>query len=120
MCVQISQEISNNNITDKIIITVTTVIAVLIVTKGSTQGMDNTNVLMDMITQMNNNFSSRLSVIENSLSKLGKIENDVTRVRADVENIKSDNSNFNQRLMDVEIFCQTNSDPAGISTLNQR
>ena len=76
----------------------------------NTQGMDNTNVLMDMITQMNNNFSSRLSVIENSLSKLGKIENDITRVRADVENIKSDNSNFNQRLMDVEIFCQTNSD----------
>lgn len=27
-----------------------------------------------------------------------------------VENIKSDNSNFNQRLMDVEIFCQTNGD----------
>ena len=70
------------------------------------QVMDNTNVLIDMITQMNNNFSSRLSVIENNLSKLGKIENNVTRVRADVENIKSDNSNFNQRLMDVEIFCQ--------------
>lgn len=73
-------------------------------------GKDNTGVLMDMITQMNNNFSSRLSTIENSLSKLGKIENDVTRVRADVENIKSDNLSFNQRLMDVEIFCQTNSD----------
>ena len=54
--------------------------------------------------------SSRLSAMENTLGKLVKIECDLSKVRADITNIKLDNTEFNQRLIDVEIFCQNNSD----------
>ena len=63
-----------------------------------------------MIMQMNENFSTRLTVIENSLTKLGSIESDVTLVRADVSRIKTDNIEFNRRLLEVEVSCQNNSD----------
>ena len=38
------------------------------------------------------------------------IENNVTMVRADVSKIKSDNIDFNRRLIEVEVSCQSNSD----------
>ena len=76
---------------------------------GTTRS-DNIAILINMITQMNRDFSQRLSSIESCLSKLGKIENEVTMVRADVANIKADNSSFSNRLVDVEIYCQNNSD----------
>ena len=69
--------------------------------------------LMTMIKTMNNtvmSVSSRLSAMENTLGKLVKIECDLSKVRADITNIKLDNTEFNQRLIDVEIFCQNNSD----------
>ena len=49
-------------------------------------------------------------MIENSLTKLGSIESDVTLVRADVSRIKTDNIEFNRRLIEVEVSCQSNSD----------
>ena len=76
----------------------------------SFQTIDSTGELASMIMQMNNNFSSRPSTIENSLSKLGTIENDVTMVRADISKIKTDNVEFNRRLIEVEVSCQSNSD----------
>ena len=78
--------------------------------RGETNSMESSGDLASMIIQMNNNFSRRLSTIENSLSKLGTIENDVTMVRADVSKIKSDNIEFNRRLIEVEVSCQSNSD----------
>ena len=69
--------------------------------------------LMTMIKTMNNtvmSVSSRLCAMENTLGKLVKIECDLSKVRADITNIKLDNTEFNQRLIDVEIFCQNNSD----------
>ena len=76
---------------------------------GTSQNNDN-SVLINMITQMNKEFSARLSSIENCLTKLGIIENEVAMARADVANIKADNSSFNNRLLDVEIYCQNQSD----------
>ena len=47
---------------------------------------------------------------ENSLVTLGKIESEVTLVRSDVTKIKSDHQQFIARLIDVEIYCQNNSE----------
>ena len=54
--------------------------------------------LMTMIKTMNKtvmSVSSRLSAIENTLGKLVKIEYDLSKVRADITNIKLDNTEFN-------------------------
>ena len=56
--------------------------------------------------------------MENSLGKLVKIECDLSEVRADITNIKLDNTESNQRLIDVEIFCQNNSD--SFDDINQK
>ena len=56
--------------------------------------------------------------MENSLVKLVKIECDLSEVRADITNIKLDNTEFYQRLIDVEIFCQNNSD--SFDDINQK
>ena len=74
--------------------------------------------LMTMIKTMNMPVSSRLSAMENTLGKLVKIECDLSKVRADITNIKLDNTEFNQRLIDVEIFCQNNSD--SFDDINQK
>ena len=69
--------------------------------------------LMTMIKTMNNtvmSVSSRLSTMENTLGKLVKIECDLSKVREDITNIKLDNTEFHQRLIGAEIFCQNNSD----------
>ena len=79
-------------------------------TNGTSQQYSDNSVLINMITQMNKEFSARLGSIENCLTKLGKIENEVAMARAEVANIKADNSNFNGRLLDVEIYCQNQSD----------
>ena len=68
------------------------------------------NELASMIMQMNNDFSKRLTMIENSLSKLGNIENEVSLVRTEVSRIKTDNIDFNRRILEMEISCQSNSD----------
>ena len=73
-------------------------------------GSDNNGTIIQMITQMNNNFSTRLGSIEQGLSKLGQIENLISLMRADVLNMKEVNMDFNKRLMVTEIFCQNNSD----------
>ena len=70
-------------------------------TNGTSQQYSDNSVLINMITQMNKEFSARLCSIENCLTKLGKIENEVAMARAEVANIKADNSNFNGRLLDV-------------------
>ena len=78
---------------------------------GTQSGVNShNNEISSMIMQMNNDFSERLTMIENCLSKLGNIENEVTLVRADVSRIKTDNIDFNRRLIETEISCQTNSD----------
>ena len=71
------------------------------------------NELMDVVKQMNNTVtavSSRLSSIEANLGKLGNIEPDLSAVKFDVSNIKINNLDFNKRLIDVEVFSQSNSD----------
>ena len=73
-------------------------------------GSDSNGTIIQMITQMNNNFSTRLGSIEQGLSKLGQIENEISLMRAEVLNMKEVNMDFNMRLMDTEIFCQNNSD----------
>ena len=65
------------------------------------------NELASMIMNMNNDFSKRLTMIENSLSKLGNIENEVSLVRADVSRLKTDNVDINRRILETEISCQT-------------
>ena len=78
---------------------------------GAQSGVNShNNEISSMIMQMNNDFSKRLTMIENCLSKLGNIENEVTLVRADVSRIKTDNIDFNRRLIETEISCKTNSD----------
>ena len=78
----------------------------------STHNTDYNGDIAGMIMQMNNNFSSRLTMIENSLTKLGSIESDVTLVRADVSRIKTDNIEFNRRLIEVEVSCQSTVTPS--------
>ena len=73
-------------------------------------GSDSNSTIIQMITQMNNNFSTRLGSIEQGLSKLGQIENKISLMRAEVLNMKEVNMDFNKRLMVTEIFCQNNSD----------
>lgn len=73
-------------------------------------GGDSNGTIIQMITQMNNNFTTRLGSIEQRLSKLGQIENEISLMRAEVLNMKEVNLDFNKRLMDAEIFCQNNSD----------
>ena len=78
-------------------------------TSYGAQSGDNShnNEISSMIMQINNDFSKRLTMIENYLSKLRNIENEVTLVRADVSPIKTDNIDFNRRLIETEISCQT-------------
>ena len=66
------------------------------------QNIDSNGDIAGMIMQMNNNVSARLGMIENSLSKLRTIENEVSLVQADVSNIKTNNTEFNRRLTEVD------------------
>ena len=78
------------------------------------------NELMDVVKQMNNTVtavSSRLSSIEAILGNLGNIESDLSAVKFDVSNIKINNLYFNKRLIDVEVFSQSNSD--SFDTINK-
>ena len=78
---------------------------------GAQSGVNSHNSeISSTIMQMNNYFSKRLTMIENCLSKLGNIENEVPLVRADISRIKTDNIDFNRRLIETEISCLTNSE----------
>ena len=62
--------------------------------------------IVSMIEQMNNNFCSRLSNIETSLTKLTTIEREVAFVRSDVFQLQTDNTNLSRRMSEVEKSCQ--------------
>ena len=62
--------------------------------------------IVSMIEQMNNNFCSRLSNIETSLTKLTTIEREVAFVRSDVYQLQTDNTNLSRRMSEVEKSCQ--------------
>ena len=65
-------------------------------TNGQPQSWDPVSDLADMISRMNNDFMGRLNSIEQNLSTLGQIEIDISLMRSDVSNIKSDNTEFNK------------------------
>ena len=69
-----------------------------------TQGDNGT--LVQMIQQMNNNFMSRLSVIERNVSKLNTIESEIQLMRSDVYRLQTDNTHISRRISEVEKSCQ--------------
>ena len=68
-----------------------------------TQGDNGT--LVQMIQQMNNNFMSRLSVIERNVSKLNTIESEIQLMRSDVYRLQTDNTHISRRISEVEKSC---------------
>ena len=67
---------------------------------------DNSTII-NMIQQLNNNFTSRLSNIENSVSKLSNIECEISYMRTDMSKLQLENANMSRRMFEVEKSCQT-------------
>ena len=65
------------------------------------------STINNMIQQLNNNFTSRLSNIENSVSKLSNIECEISYMRTDMSTLQLENANMSRRMFEVEKSCQT-------------
>ena len=64
------------------------------------------NTIVTMIQQMNNNFMGRLSSIETSVSKLSSIESEMSLMRSDLSKLQLDNATISRRMTEVERSCQ--------------
>ena len=64
------------------------------------------NTIVTMIQQMNNNFMGRLSSIETSVSKLSSIEYEISHMRSDLSKLQLDNATISRRITEVERSCQ--------------
>ena len=63
--------------------------------------------MVQQIQQTNLSFLSRLSSIENNVAKLATIEQDVSRVRYDINNLKEENKNVTSKIMELETSTQS-------------
>lgn len=52
---------------------------------------------------MNNNFITRLSAIEQNVSKLNTIESEIQLMRSDVYRLQTDNTHISRRIAEVEM-----------------
>ena len=64
------------------------------------------NTIVNLIQQLNNNFMGRLSSIETSVSKLSSIECELSLMRSDLSKLQLDNATISRRMTDVERSCQ--------------
>ena len=63
--------------------------------------------MVQQIHQTNMSFLSRLSSIENNVAKLATIEQDVSRVRYDINNLKEENKNVTSKITELETSTQS-------------
>ena len=62
--------------------------------------------MVQQIQQTNTVLLSRLSSIESNVSRLGKIEQDVSLVRSEISVLKLDNISLHSKCVDLENSCQ--------------
>ena len=76
---------------------------------GAIQGQNSGNGLFDMmrqIQQTNMTFLNRLASIENSVSCLGPIQQEIGLMRHEMSNLKMENANMSTKVNQVESSCQ--------------
>ena len=64
------------------------------------------NTIVNLIQQLNNNFMGRLLSIGISVSKLSSIECGLSLMRSDLSKLPIDNATISRRMTDVERSCQ--------------
>ena len=64
------------------------------------------NTIVTMIQQMNNNFMGRLSSIKTGVSKLSSIESEMSLMRSDLSKLQLNNATISRRMTGVERSCQ--------------
>ena len=66
--------------------------------------------MVQQIQQTNTVLLSRLSSIESNVSRLGKIEHDVSSVRSEISILKLENISLNSKFTELETSCKFISD----------
>ena len=74
---------------------------------GTVQGPGSGPSIVDSVQQMNSQLNTRLSGIEQNLSKLTAIENNIAGVQMEISNIKSDNVVLRTNVGELDRFCQS-------------
>ena len=74
---------------------------------GTMQGPGPWPSIVDLVQQMNSQLNTRLSGIEQNLSKLTAIENNIAGVQTEISNIKSDNVVLRTNVGELDRFCQS-------------
>lgn len=69
----------------------------------------NTDQQTSLIVEMINKLDTRLNSIENNISKLGQIQDEVSKVRADVYDLKAANRTLHTKFDELEVFSQSMS-----------
>ena len=77
--------------------------------QGNVTSQGSGHSVFDLVQQMSSQINNRLTGIEQNMSKLTMIENNISCVRTEVSSLKSDNVVFRTNLGEMERVCQAMS-----------